>query len=281
MTAPAGTFAIPTGHVVVTTYGVITQQTAACLLEARSFSERNGANNIAWRTEPATLVERARNAAVRALLREKDAGWLLFVDGDTTFPPDAIVHMLRTAYLDLPQADVLGGYVPLRGDIALPTIDTGTGTWESWFPHSGVLSVIRTGAAFLLVKRHVFEALLDPWFRVRVPARPVDFMLEVDNFARIKFDGRNPLRGQPGEPWERLERCALDDPAAVPENFVPIEVGEDSGFCDRVRAANFRIFVNTDVECGHVDTRVLTAADHKRAIQDRDRAQRLLCGITA
>ena len=51
---------LPSGHVVVTTYGVITQQTVGCLLEARSLSERQGATNIAWRMEPATLVERAR-----------------------------------------------------------------------------------------------------------------------------------------------------------------------------------------------------------------------------
>ena len=281
MTAPAPqTVQIPPGHVVVTTYGSITQQTAQCMLEARSFTERQGAHNIAWRMEPATLVERARNAAARAALRE-GAQWLLFVDGDTVFPPDAVLRMLQTAYADMPHADVLGGYVPLRGDIALPTIDTGTGTWESWFPDSGVIEVIRTGCAFLLIKRHVLDALRDPWFRVRVPARPIDFMLEVDNWARIKFDGRNPLRDAPDNAWERLMKCAQDDPSAAPGTFVPVEVGEDSGFCDRVRAAGFRIFVNTDIACGHVDHRVLTGADHRKACDERDRSQRLLAGVTA
>lgn len=131
------------------------------------------------------------------------------------------------------------------------------------------------------MKRHVLEALHDPWFRVRVPARPMDFMLEVDNWARIKFDGRNPFRDLPGEPWEKLEKCAREDPSVAPEQFVPIEVGEDSGFCDRVRAAGFQIYVNTDIACGHVDHKVLTSADHKRATQERERAQRLLCGVLA
>lgn len=276
--APPGQVAIPPGTVCVTTYGVITQQTAQCLMDARSLCERNGANNVAWVMEPATLVERARNAAVRNALKA-GAGWLCFVDGDSTFAPDAILRMLGTAFAEIPHADVLGAYVPLRGDLALPTIDTGTGTWESWFPQSGIVEVIRTGAAFLLIKRHVLEALVDPWFRLRVPARPIDFLLEVDNFARIKFDGRNPLRGLTGEPWERLEKCARDDPSVAPEQFVPIEVGEDSGFCDRARATGFRIFVNTDIECGHVDQRILTGADHRKAVNERERAQRLLCGI--
>jgi hypothetical protein len=269
---------VPPGVVCVTTYGVITQQTAQCLMEARSLTERNGADNISWVLEPAALVERARNAAVRSM-RAANASWLCFIDGDATFPPDAILRMLQTAYLDMPHADCVGAYMPLRGELALPTIDTGTGTWESWFPGSGTIEVIRTGAAFLFIKRHVIEALTDPWFRVRVPARPLDFMLEVDNWARIKFDGRNPFRELPGEPWEKLERCAKDDPSVAPEQFTPLEVGEDSGFCDRVRAAGFHIFVNTDISCGHVDQLIRTGADHRRAIDERDRSQRLLAGI--
>lgn len=280
MTAPATGFTVPNGHVCVTTFGHIKQETVQCLLDARSFSDRNGATNIAWRMEPATLVERARNAAVRNAIAD-NAQWLLFIDGDTVFPQDAVLHALRTAYAEYPNADVVGGYVPLRGDLALPTIDSGTGTWESWYPNSGVVEVIRTGCAFLLIKRHVLDALRDPWFRLRVPSRPVDFMLEVDNFARIKFDGRNPLRDTPGDVWAKLEKCAREDPSAAPEQFTPIEVGEDSGFCDRVRAAGFHIFVDTNIACGHVDSRVLVGADHKKAMAERDRMQRLLAGISA
>lgn len=281
MTEPVpGTIQIPPGHVVVTTFGWITQHTAQCMLEAQSFCDRQGVTNIRWLMEPASLVERARNAAARAVLAS-EAQWLLFIDGDTVFPADAVLRTLRTAYGDYPHADVVGGYVPLRGDLALPTIDSGTGTWETWYPNSGVVEVIRTGCAFLLIKRHVLEALRDPWFRLRVPSRPIDFLLEVDNWARIKFDGRNPLRDAPGDAWARLEKCAQDDPAAAPEQFTPIEVGEDSGFCDRVRAAGFRIVVDTNIACGHVQQTVLTGADHKRAVADRDRMQRLLAGLGA
>ena len=269
---------IPPGHVCVTTYGMLTHQTTSCLLEARSFSERNGLNNAKWYTMPASLVEKARNEAVRNMLKE-GAGWLLFVDGDCTFPPDAILRVLQTAYAETPHADVVGGYCPLRGDLALPTIDTGTGTWESWFPNSGTVEVMRTGGAFLLTKRHVFEALKDPWFRMRVPARAVDFIAEIDNFCRIKFDGTNPFRDQMRETWDKMEKCARDDPSVAPEQFTPVEVGEDSGFCDRVKLAWFRIYVNTDIACGHVDTRVLTGADHKKAMDESAKTQRMLCGV--
>jgi len=270
---------VPTGLIVVTTYGSITQQTAQCLMDARSVCEKNGLVNLAWRMIPGTLVEKARNESVRQCLRE-NFGFLIFIDGDTTFDPNAILAIIQSAYGELPQADAMGAWVPLRGELALPTIDDGTGTWNSWYPGSGIVSVMRTGGAFLLVKRHVFEAMKDPWFRMRVPARPMDFMGELDNWLRIKFDGKNPFR-EHGDTWARAEKAAQDDPSIVVENFIPVEVGEDSGFCDRAKLAGFNLFVNTNIACGHVDAKVLTWADHKKAMQDAEKWQRLACGLLA
>ena len=271
---------IPPGLIVITTYGVITQQTVSSLLEARSFAERQGLKNVSYQMISGTLVEKARNEAVRQTLRNTDFQWLLQCDADMTWQPDAFIRILASAYGELPAADVMGAYCPLRGDLALPTMDTGTGTWEAgWFPGSGIVRVIRTGAAFLLVKRHVLEALKDPWFRMRVPARPMDFMAEVDNFARLKFDGRNPFREMPNREWERLEDCAKQDPSVVAEQFVPVEVGEDSGFCDRVCNAGFSIYVNTDIVCGHVEQTVTSWPQHKKALETNEVSQRQCCGI--
>ena len=270
---------IPSGMVCVTTFGMITQQTTQCLLNARSFSEKQGLQNIQWLMIPGSLVEKARNEAVRQMLRAGH-GWLLFVDGDCTFDENAIIAMLQSAYGEMPAADAIGAWCPLRGELALPTIDTGTGTWESHYPGSGILPVMRTGGAFLLVKRHVFEAMKDPWFRMRVPARPMDFLGEVDNWLRIKFDGQNPFRNY-GDYWQRAEKAAQDDPSIVVENFVPVEVGEDSGFCDRAKLAGFNLFVNTNIACGHVDQKVLNWGDHKRAMEDAAKWQRLACGLLA
>ena len=271
---------IPNGLVCVTTYGMITQQTTQCLLNARSFSEKQGLQNVQWITMPGSLVEKARNETVRQLLRNGQ-GWLIFVDGDCTFDENAIMLLLQAAYGEIPSADAMGGWCPLRGDLALPTIDTGTGTWESHYPGSGILPVMRTGGAFLLVKRHVFEAMKDPWFRMRVPARAIDFLGETDNWLRIKFDGKNPFREQDPDTWDRAMKAAQDDPSIVIENFVPVEVGEDSGFCDRAKLAGFNLFVNTNIACGHVDAKVLTWADHKKAMDDAAKWQRLASGLLA
>ena len=268
-------FQVPPGLVVTTTYGSITQETAQCLADARSFNDKEGLTNVQYIMVPGSLVDKARNEAVRQMLKAQ-AGWLLFIDGDMTFPFDAIRKLIQTAYAGSPHFDVVGGYCNLRGELAVPTIDTGTGTWESWYPGSGVVEVIRTGAAFLLTKRHVFERLTDPWFRMRVPTRAADFMAELDNFARIKFDGQNPLRGSA---WERLEQAARDDASIIKQNFTPHEVGEDSGFCDRVKLAGFRIGVDTDVVTGHVDRRIVDWQLHKKAMDDRERFIRQACGL--
>ena len=54
------------------------------------------------------------------------------------FEPNAILALIQSAYGEVPQADAMGAWVPLRGELALPTIDCGSGTWESHFPGSGI-----------------------------------------------------------------------------------------------------------------------------------------------
>ena len=267
------------GLICTTTWGSVTGGMLKSWMDARSLSEKQGLTNCAWEVVPGTLVEKARNDAVRQMLA-RGAQWILMIDGDAQFAPESILQLLHTAYGPMaPAMDVVGAYCTLKGDPALPTMDTGTGTWESIFPFDGPKEVIRTGAAFLLAKRHVFERLPEPWFRMRVPARPIDFMAEVDNWARIKLHGENPFRNLPGQPWEKLEQLAKDDPSSIPGKFVPFEVGEDSGFCDRVRNAGMRIWVDTNVVVRHIDTTIRGPEDHKKFIEGQQRQHRQLCGL--
>lgn len=272
---------IAPGMVCYTTWGMVQSVFGRAFAEMRAYSEKQGLANVVWTDIQGALVDKARNEAARRMLQEfnRTAQWLLFVDGDMVPPADGVVRMLSTAYGSHQWADVVGGYCNLRGDLALPTIDTGTGTWESHFPGRGVLEVIRTGAAFLLVKRHVFERLPEPWFATRVPARPLDFMAEVDNWARIKWNGQNPFMNQPGQPWEKLLQLASADPSAQPGQFVPYEVGEDSGFCDKVKAYGMRIVVDTSIAVPHLDQKTVTWADHKTAMDDIHRQWRQAVGV--
>src|SRR5687768_7282554 len=85
---------IPAGCIAVTTYGQIRGETAQNLMDMRSHVERLGLHNVAWMTVPGTLVEKARNDAVRSMLGafQGHAQWLLFVDGDMVFHPTVLFH---------------------------------------------------------------------------------------------------------------------------------------------------------------------------------------------
>lgn len=224
-----------------------------------------------------SLVDKARNDAARACLGG-NFGYVLFIDGDMTFPQETIFNLVQAAYTPRAEwADAIGAYCVLRGG-AIPTIDTGTGTWESHFPGSGVLEVIRTGAAFLLVKRHCFEKMKEPWFLSRQPMRWLDAMTEIDNLSRTHLHGINPFRDLPGKPWETLLEMASNDPQSQ-KGETGYMVGEDSGFCDAAKAMGLRLAVDTDLEIGHIDTTVLNGASHKAKMDERERDHRLLYGV--
>src|SRR3972149_8703966 len=176
------------------------------------------------------------------------------------FVPQLMEQLLITAYHLTPWADVVGAWCPLRGAPYLPTIDTGTGTWESHDAGMGPVEVIRTGSACVLVKRAIYERMEYPWYGVRPAPRPVDMMAEFDNYVRCKMDGRNPFRDD--DLWARIETCAREDArsqrrnaqAQGPGGFYG-SVGEDSNFCDRVKALGGRIVVNTDIVANHMERR--------------------------
>ncbi len=266
----------PPGIVACTSWGLARTDTAFWLLEMRSCCEELGIKNVQWVHVPGALVDKARNDTLRSLLASK-AEWVCMIDLDMTGPREALAQILETAYARHPEYDVVGAYCTLRGDVNLPTIDTGTGTWESHYPGQGVIGVMRTGAAFLLIKRHVAERVAPPWFALRVPQRPLDAIAEIDTYCRTIFDGRNPFRDLPSQAWERMTAAAANAPSA--HTWVPAEVGEDSSFCDRVTAAGLRIGVQTDLVIQHLTTVTQGPTDHRKAMDHLARQHRLLSGM--
>lgn len=277
---------IPAGMLAVTTYGVVTGETVQSLLDLQRFNMQSGVNNIQYSIVHGTLVDKARNESASVMLRNPNLKYVLFIDADMTFQPDIVQKLLVTAFH--PQlchwADAVGGYCQLRGKPFLPTIDTGTGTWESHDANCGPLEVIRTGGACILVKRHVYERMEFPWYGVRPAPRPIDIMAELDNYARCKMDGRNTLREH--DAWSLLEKCAREDASAqrtradaqFPGAFFS-SVGEDSNFCDKMKALGFRIVVQTDAVASHLDREAITPARHMAAVLESERWGRQAVGV--
>lgn len=258
----------------VCTTGTILPEFAAAREEMRAWNITHGFTNVEYVTENAVLVEHGRDALAAHALSPAGGpayDWLLQIDADAVFPPDALARILETAFIRVPDSDVVGAYAQLKNPPFLPTIDTGTGTWEPVFPGEGVLPVIRTGAHFLLVKTPILRRFGPPWFRTRRSMRAVDCLREVDNFSRLKNHGRNVLAG---DEWDRLVTQAKAEGGGVES-----PVGEDSGFSDAVLAAGGRIYVDTDIVTGHVAKRIITPEMLADALRERDEKIRAAVGV--
>ena len=248
--------------------GTVHGQTSDCTLRLALCNAEHGLQ-VEYTVEPCQLVEAGRDAICAHALRE-NYDYLLMYDGDAVFPQDALLRLLHTAFITHPDADVVGAYAQLKGSY-IPTIDAGSGTWEPFFPGSGVVPVMRTGGHFLLVKTPILRRFGPPWFRTRHTIKPIRALAEVDNFARTKCDGENPFAGS--EDWEKLVGLARAEAGGE------TGVGEDSGFCDAVKAAGGTIYVNTDLVAGHLETKVIQPSDLKERLDARDARLKLSVGI--
>lgn len=251
--------------------GSITPQFGACLMELRSYMETRGMRNVEYKIVHGLFVESARDDVVKHSLQQ-NYDWTLQIDADATFSPDTLHRLLEQAYVHHPDAGVMGAYCQLKAKPNLPTIDTGTGTWEEHYPGEGVLLVIRTGAHCFLIKNWIFQRLgPPPWFRSRQQMLPAKAFKEVDNFARCRVHGKNPLADH--SEWATLMEAAL---AASPGQEAV--VGEDSAFFDRCRAHNIPVYVDCDLVTGHVAQTVIYPNDFSKAVKDDRRLRRIALG---
>ena len=282
----ADDFQVPPGHVICTTYGSVTGEMLESWGNTRAFCIENGLKAVAWPIIHGVLVDKARNDAVTQFMRDtaklgplprEKAPWLLFIDGDMQWQPNAILGLLETAYRSSPWADIVGAWCPLRGEPYLPTIDPGSGHWEPIAPGSGPVEVMRTGAAFVLIKRYVFEKMAPPWYGVRPVPGIADVVQEFETYCLTKFDGDNPFRAMPE--WAKLEKCVSEDSQPADPIFPFSYVGEDSNFSDKARALGFRICVQTNVTINHVERHTITPEMHLKSMRELRAAELAACGI--
>ena len=100
-----------------------------------------------------SLISRARNTMVAKFLSNPDSTHLMFIDADIGWEP---WHLLLLLHHD---KDVIGGMYPLKG---LPIKWCVNGIEGGLEEDMGrVQEVSKTGTGFMLIKRHVFEKLVD------------------------------------------------------------------------------------------------------------------------
>jgi glycosyltransferase involved in cell wall biosynthesis len=159
------------------------------------------------------------------LVQRMQGDWLLFIDDDMVWEPDAVRRLVAAREeLDL---DMLGALCFRRSPPYQPTLymregpDKGAYNFlEKW--ESDVIEVDATGMAFIIIHKRVFE---------RMAGSPMPSLEE-----RIKLGPPNVFR------WQGV-------------------LGEDLRFCQEAKASGSRVFVDTRIPIGHVSERIITHRD--------------------
>jgi GT2 family glycosyltransferase len=177
-------------------------------------------------------VSAARNTVTERFLDGPgDPEWLLWVDSDMQWDPEAITDLLAVA--DPKERPIVGGLCfGMSGDAGMyPTIYMGYETEAGEFttirvrdyPRNTLVRVAATGAAFLLIHRTVLEKMRAHGFDRAFP-----------------FFAESSGNGKP--------------------------VGEDITFCIRAGILGFPVYVHTGVLIGHHKSALLTEAEFEKQL---------------
>lgn len=171
-----------------------------------------------------------------------DGDWILFIDSDMAWQPDAIKTLVDTrARFDL---DMVGGLCFQRAAPYQPTLymraaDEGLGyTFLEEWDEDAAVEVDATGMAFCLIHKRVFDRI---------------------------------LQHNVGEPFLELE----ERKDHAPQNFFKWngKLGEDFQFCHEAKEAGCRIFVDTSVKVDHLGISAIREEDFLREIAFRNDQQ--------
>lgn len=173
-------------------------------------------------------------------IQKMDGDWVLFLDSDMTWQPDAIKRIVETR--DRFDLDILGGLCFQRGEPHQPTLyvngSHGGYTFMEKWPEDAAIEVDATGMAFCIIHKRVFDKI---------------------------------LRHHTGEGFPELdERMRMSPPPFFTWDG---EFGEDFRFCRDAKAAGCRIFVDTSIKIGHVGQQVITEKTFMRELAFRSDEQ--------
>lgn len=164
--------------------GVVTEQYARSLVNFTSLCGSVGLKTSFMSIANESLVTRARNELAMAFLRDKSLTHLMFVDADIVFSPNSIINML------LKDVDIVAGAYPLKSIswedvyeqkdnfknidelIKASTLyvinvdkpdEARIGQTKQVKVHGGLLPVHDAGTGFMLIKRNVFEKMINAY----------------------------------------------------------------------------------------------------------------------
>lgn len=143
---------------------VLAQESARFSTFAESLSKLQmpEGSRVAWRI--GWGLAQAHNALIEELLADPDLGWIWFMGDDHVFSPDLLTKLLDR------ELDVVVPLCLMRAAPFRPVNWVADGDGETRrikladYPDGGLAWIDAAGAAGLLVRRHVFDAIEPPWF---------------------------------------------------------------------------------------------------------------------
>jgi hypothetical protein len=166
------------------------------------------------------LVSRARSRAASYWFLRTDDDVFLMIDDDIVFEPDAPERVVALAR----ERDIVAGVYPMRDGSGLGHRIGGMTISQD----ESLVEVLHAGAGFLAVHRRVLEGLRDalPLCYEGAPSAYWPF------FMPMLIQSRGVEATLPKGVWEYLS--------------------EDWAFCERARAAGFKIWLDESVHVGHL-----------------------------
>lgn len=161
-------------------------------------------------------------------IKHMQGDWLIFIDDDMVFDRTAIGDLVATYNRikeEVSEPVIVGGLCVRRAPPHQPTLyvrceDGAFNFLEDW--EGDLIEVDATGAAFYLIEKTVFEAIM---------GGPMP-----------SYEDRKLL-----PPWPFYEWIGM--------------MGEDLRFCDRAQSAGARIFIDTRIRVGHLSERPVSIVD--------------------
>ena len=164
-----------------------------------------------------SVVSRARNLLAKDFL-ESNCTDLIFIDSDINFEPEDVLRLM--AWTSEPKKGIVAGVPRVRGEervyIALLDYDENN---ELTMNGMGLVRAKRVATAFMMVRRDVFETLVEAHPEWTYHDKKTDRMLP-----------------------------ALFDFKLTEEGYM----GEDFLFCDRSREVGFEVWIDPTIKLGHM-----------------------------
>lgn len=154
-------------------YGdVVTVPYMRSMLELMKSLRAKGVRYMHYTLSTESLVTRARNSCVATFLSQKEYSHMIFIDSDIAFEPDSVFRLLRH------DVDIVGGVYPkknlnMKKYVINIEKDSGSSAEQKSLEYvlsidskehrvkNGLLEVKEIGTGFLMIKRSVFEKIIE------------------------------------------------------------------------------------------------------------------------